>query len=141
MFLPKTDVAKVVELAEENHWSVRTLGRYGMPPETVFKNGWSYEPMVDCTMPPVAVKRAQEVLKSGVKVQGFVIGHQRPREVDKRVIYGLVGICAVVVFWNLVLALLQVAFILVAVYIALAVDPALIVVLEDGTWVELARWY
>ncbi len=72
-----TDQEKLSALAERNHWSIREV-HDGDP-------GWRFEPLQpkdipNCTVPAWALRRLYEILKSGISIQGLMVGHEIPLE-------------------------------------------------------------
>ena len=157
---------EVLILGRNHHWRFRVIpeffGTIDMP---VFnsKGDWVYIPKRDedeAIIPKAAYRRHHAIENAGYKVAQVVIGHEvkvspereakpeiqipaaKPivpaepkREIDwqnvaevaaKGLLIGLMGV-AVISFYALVGALQF-------------VDPSYIVVLDDGTWVELITW-
>ena len=85
--------------------------------------------------------------KSGVRIKGFVIAHEAPRLLTapapkkndfKNNQTGAIVPDTSEFFGTLIQGLL---FFITLIFQAALLDPALIVVLEDGTWLEVMRWY
>lgn len=156
-----TGLKKLEEVAQEHHWGIRNLGKGEVLKETVFQDGWWYEPMGESTMHPLAAQRMEVIKQSGVSYQGFIVAHETtfllnaPAKQEVKTDWGAlaktVGKPALVVVGGVVVALAVVgllmavlpmfAVLLVFLVPMSGVDPALIVVLQDGTMVEVARWY
>lgn len=139
---------QIEDLARAKGWGIRVLEETRIPESPVFKNGWWLEPLGESTMPAVATQRAQAVINAGVPVKGFIVAHQTTNLLKGKVqeakkvevsetawkalgVLGAVAWVAAQIVLGVLALLVQVAL----------VDPALIVVLEDGTAVEIARWY
>jgi hypothetical protein len=154
------DVLKVAEVAKRNRWHFRYAPNVGVLEEPIFKDGWWYIPTdeTESTIPGFALKRLTEVKKSGVTIKEIVVAHEAPpllavpqaekerlerlkrerREKIRRDAETLGKlIMNIVAVFGLAIEVAVTAMILPLVLI----DPALIIILEDGTAVELVSWH
>ena len=140
------EARKAVKVGYDNHWRFRVVGQGDVPEKSYYKDEWIFSPV---EAPVIAQDRLSALKRSGVQVKGFVIAHEAPRlltapapRVHEKVhfkntspdILPDVG----TVIRSLVTGLLW--FMALIFQVAL-LDPALIVVLEDGTWLEVMTWY
>jgi len=151
-------VVEVLTLSRENHWHVKIVDGTGMIDSPEYWDGWVCEPvsLSDSTIPAAALGRVDQILKKNVPIKGFILAHEAPPMLPAPQVkpkplirweeipwddiatgmvtalgYGVMAAGAVAVS-ALVLPLIAVGVLL---------DPALIVVLDDGTRVEVASWW
>lgn len=155
---------EVLEKARERHYHFRVVGEYGTLASPVFKDGWWYLPEDNPIIDENALQRV-ELVQSITPIRGYVIAHEapsmlcppkewetpKPQETKplKTVWKPETGVDWPVV-WEVTKTILKVVgavtlgvlYVLAMALSALAqVDPKLIVVLEDGTWMEVMTWY
>jgi hypothetical protein len=158
-----TEAKQVIEEARKNHWTFRVMDKTGEIHSPVRIGDWVYEPANASIIPGDARKRIEQILKSGHNPTQIIMGHQltkvpelpkpkipniaplipklrelatspetkRTIEVGGQVIVEVVKATAVVaglLGYGMIMALA-------------AVDPSVIVVLEDGSWIEVMSWY
>jgi hypothetical protein len=140
------DAKYALAVGRENHYWFRVLGTMGVIPQPVYKDEWWYLPYEpDINIPEKALKRA-EILKSEIPIKQMIVAHEAPlllcAPAPKKKELPEIGSVVGIAFKTAGVVLLAM-FSLVGLFFtsAVAVDPALIVVLEDGTWVEVMRWY
>lgn len=137
------EARKAVQVGYDNHWRFRVVGQGDVPEKSYYKDEWIFDPV---EAPVVAQDRLSALRRSGVQIKGFVIAHEAPRllsapapKTDFKVastpdilpdVGTAIGKIATGLLW-VFLFIFQVALL----------DPALIVVLEDGTWLEVMTWY
>jgi len=159
---PKT--TKLVALGERRGWEARVLGRAPLPQAAVRFGEWLIVPIEQDTsqVPARALRRVQAIYEAGLRPAGFVVVHEaplqlagpapKPVQIDPAEIVerlrplGEVAVkvagMLVVVGVNVALALAFIAMPLPFLVIgALALDPILIAVMDDGSWVEIDRWW
>lgn len=129
-----TEAKKAIDVGRANHWRFRTVQK---------QQEWVYE-TVD--VPQVGKDRIDVLRAAGVRIKGFVVAHEAPRllpapketpkryqDLDFKNTSQIVpDMSWVGEFFFMFFALL---------FQAIALDPALIVELEDGTWLEVMTWY
>jgi hypothetical protein len=153
-FQPKTLASPLardlVARGRRNLWFMRQVEGYGVIDEPYRKNDWLYIPYEQdmSSIPVQAINRVEQIQKWNFKIQGMIVAHEAPMALaapKKEPIQ---------VPWNTIgkgvaLAILGTAFITIVsiaaffgmlVFAAVQVDPALIVVLKDGSRVEVYRW-
>lgn len=158
----------VVEFGREKGWGFRVAEGVGVITEEIYDDGWWYLPL-DCTQKTRADKRIEEV-KNNFKIQQVIIAHQaplllcppqktkeKPVEKTKRINVGktalyvtgglVAGAGVIVAAVTIAIAMmylivpLMMGLAIVALFgLGVLVDPVAIVVLEDGTRVEVMRW-
>ncbi|MFC1879101.1 hypothetical protein ACFLZW_04240 [Chloroflexota bacterium] len=143
------ETKQVVALAKNNHWGFRVLGYGDVITSPVYHNQWWFVPAEqdDSTIPGRATNRVQAILDAGHKIQGVIVAHEAPkllqdsRQANMDILTGQHVKDAVGVLVRVVTTAATFFGYLFAFGLLALVDPALIVVLEDGTWVEVMRWY
>lgn len=138
------EARKAILVGRQNHWRFKVVGQGGVPQKPFYKDEWVFE--LQTTTPDIGQDRINALRASGVRFKGFLVAHEAPRllsapkvaqnanDVKKRSSeilperqFGFIA--------EFVVIFLQIFF------QALLLDPALIVVLEDGTWLEVMTWY
>ena len=128
------------------HQRFKVVGHGDLPEEPFYKDEWWFETIQ--TMPDKGKACLEELQRAKVHIKGMVIAHEAPRlltapkatpkkedfEVPANPILPAVEVVASV-FVTILLVVFGLAF------RAVLLDPALIVVLEDGTWLEVMTWY
>lgn len=144
------EAKKAIAVGKKEHWHFRVVGSGEPLKEPVYKNQWWYEPFTpNSNIPQEGNTRLNALRRAGIRFQGVVVAHEAPRlltaakKVEKKPdskislspdILTVLGSVASVF-------LMMAVFVFSAFFQAVLVDPALIVVLEDGTWVEVMTWY
>lgn len=154
--------------ARKNHLRFRVLEKTGEISSPVRIGNWVYAPATASIIPADAKKRIELILKSGLNPTQIIVGHelvevpQLPGPVvtkpaplsipsikeikispktEEAIIQALVTTGKVAVEVAKIAAV-GTGMMLYGLAVALAsVDPSVIVVLEDGTWVEVLSWY
>lgn len=140
---------EVTDLFHERHWGWRPTGQGGMIFSRVDVDDWYFEPITldNPELPDKALERAHAMLERGIRVQGWIIGHEvgeaeKAKEVDveRMAKFALVA-TAVIIGGALAIILLPVVLLGLGLVAAQA-DPVLCVVLSDSeqTIVEILRW-
>jgi hypothetical protein len=141
---------KAVAAGDQHHMGFRVVGCGEVPHESFYQDEWWYQPVdSESTIPESGLKRLEILKKAGIKIKGAVIAHEAPRllcaptpepetkkhpSTDRGVEFDLLRVLGAVLSGLLmVLGIFLVA--------AIRIDPALIVVLEDDTWLEVMTWY
>lgn len=157
---------EVLEKARENHYVFQVVGDYGTPSSPVFKDGWWYVPEANPIISTNALQRVN-LVKAITPIQGYIIAHEAPkmlcppkekeweapnpfkakpafapRKVNINLDWPAVWkatktvakVAGTVILWTLYIMAM-------ALQTLAQVDPKLIVVLEDGTWIEVMTWY
>ena len=139
---------KAIAEGRKHHMRFRVRGQGDVPPEPFYKDEWWYEILKSDSIIPAEVGERVEVLKkAGIPIKGFVIAHEAPKiltaprqekipevmDAPFELSGALEAISALLGVFLAVFGLLLVA--------AIRLDPALIAVLPDGTWLEVATWY
>ena len=140
------EARKAIQVGYENHWRFRVVGIGGVPEKSYYRDEWVYEP----TEAPQSAQDRLDVLKgSGIGIKGFVIAHEAPRLLSapatapKKQDFKNNQTDGIVPDTSEVVSKLVQGFVffLALIFQAALLDPALIVVLEDGTWLEVMTWY
>jgi hypothetical protein len=135
---------KAVRVGYENHWRFRVVGQGEVPKDSFYRDEWVFEPV---EAPQMAQDRLALLKRSGIRFKGFVIAHEAPRLLtapaskkhdSKNNQTKTIVPETSQFFEKLGEALL---FFILIIFQAALLDPALIVVLEDGTWLEVMTWY
>lgn len=192
-FAPEQQLSRqaqqLVDVGRQNAWEFLVLGRAPMPTEVIQLTDWDIVPigLDQSPIPDEAMERVRAVHAAGLRFQGFVVVHEKPKalpapqpnvidgnyqvvrpkqdwHVSEQVLTGLkkiavgIGVAAagivvtgvvVVAVINTLLLVLNILMVSAPVLVmlaalilapALGLDPVLVAVTEDGTWIELYRW-
>lgn len=121
---------------------------WGTPPVVPYEqDGWTLQILKSYSTLPSEVKERLRILqKGGVKFTHVLIAHEQyeepkwPQEIvnTAKSLLPVLGAITVALVKVLGVVLLVVGRILL---FFITVDPVVIVVLEDGSWLEIAKWY
>lgn len=144
--------AKAINVLDKTGRSSKVVG-WGVPPlESYYQNGWKLEilkPQEESTIPSEVKTRLKLLRDGGVGFSQVLIAHELPKpikrlEIPKEVIQAASDILPVLgaILGGLV-SLLGLGVMVVGrvLLFLIALDPVVIVVLDDGTWLEIAKWY
>lgn len=152
---------QLLTLGQENRWSTRVLGKAPMIKLPIRIQDWLLVPstMDSTSLPDRAIQRIKALYDAGIRPQGFVLVHEAPLQlkaptpqekpkVDKQLLKKIggaaIGLAAIT--GSLVaavgVAIVGGLLILPAGLLAAAViiDPILVAVMPDDSWVEIDRW-
>jgi hypothetical protein len=152
--IQSTEVRQVMTIAQEKHWGFRMLKNEHMISSPVYENGWWFVPETDdeSIIPTKAIERVEKLKEMGFKIQGVIVAHEAPKllcppktqpkpkpqpkkvettEIDLGRVAEIAGSILVAVVTSLFYFLMM----------AVTIDPAVIIVLEDQSWVEVYRWH
>ena len=137
------EARKAVQVGYDNHWRFRVVGQGEVPEKAFYQDEWIFDPV---QVPVVAQDRISALKRSGIHIKGFVVAHEAPRLLTapapkpdfKNGLTPDILPDTNQLFSNLIQGLLF--FVTLILQVAL-LDPAVIVVLEDGTWLEVMTWY
>jgi hypothetical protein len=131
--------------------SSRIVG-WGDPPLIHYQNGWKLKILdfdEESTIPAEVKTRLNLLRNGGVRFDHILIAHELPKpvkrlEIPKEVVQ--VAADALPVLGSILGALASLLGLMVmgigqVLLFLIAVDPVVIVVLEDKTWLEIATWY
>jgi len=150
-------------------WSLPVVGYGKMIAEPIFKNGWYIVPLEQYTdiIPKLAIESVEQMKQAGVEIDGVVIATRMneppaqspPQDTNDTISYiSEIALGKAVEFGKAILptakiigktiltiagavgVILGVVLIIGLAGACLSNDPVLIVVLKDGTWVEVMRW-
>lgn len=142
---------EVLAIGRENHGHYRVMPRIGVIEGKMSANGWDFLPMEDddCVIPKEAWKHVELLKKHNIPIKQIIIGHNVKEEEEKQKrmealkkgaeqVIGFVSILAIGALTAI--AGTGIAVVLGAIGLLLAIDPILVVVLEDDTWLCVAEW-
>lgn len=143
---PETQI--VMQLAKEKHWGFRVCGSGDMIKDPVYKHQYWLIPLTqnDSTIPKAAINRVEAIKKTGVGVKGVIVVHEAPKYLtapkkEKKPVdvssYTTPILGSITAGLTAFFTLFGYLFLLVPL---LLIDPMCIVVLNDGTYVEVMRW-
>jgi len=143
------EARKAVFLGSQNHWRFRVVGNGEPPKEPVYKNEWWFETLTTQSIPSEGKDRLEALRRAGIRFCGVVVAHEAPRllsvekKVEKKPDLKITVSPSILTFLgSLASGFLMLALLVFSAFFqAILIDPALIVVLEDGTWVEVMTWY
>ena len=143
---------EALSVARKYGMTMRVVGQGDVPLDPFYLDEWWYSRIsAESTIPTEGVRRIRALLKEGVPIECLMIRHEAPRlltapKEEKQVkkqkpasmptFNALPLLGAIVAALGAVLAVF--GYILV---MAMPLDPAIIAVLPDGTWIEVVSWY
>lgn len=146
-----------------SNWSMPVVGYGRMITEPLLKNGWYLVPLEKYAgiIPKLAIETVEQIKQSGVEIEGVVVAYKEnqppavetPSENIDEIVLNKVAEFGksllpvakeigkvVITVAGAIGVVLGVILIVGLAGVCLSNDPVLIVVLKDGTWVEVARW-
>ena len=150
--IQSNEVRQVLTVARNQHWGFRVLKNEPMISSPVYDDGWWFVPETDneSIIPTKALERVEKLKEMGFKIQGVIIAHEAPKllappktqpkvqpqkvqapSIDVGQVAGVAGSVFVTILTGLFYLMLM----------AVTIDPAIIVVLKDQSWVEVYRWH
>lgn len=143
------EARKAVVIGLQSHWQFRVVGNGTLPSNPVYKNEWWFEPLTTQAIPEEGKARLEALRRSGIRFQGVVVAHEAPRllttekKVEKKPDFKISPSTDILtVLGSLASGIAAFSLFVFSLFFqAILIDPALIVVLEDGTWVEVMTWY
>lgn len=149
--LEKNILNDALAVGRENHGHYKVMPRIGVIIEPMEVNGWKFLPqeMDDSVIPREAWKHVELLRQDGIAIKQVIVGHNLKEEEEKRQkmeayketaekIVAFVATLAV--GFMTAIAGAGTALALGLVGLLVAIDPILVVVLEDGTWLCVAEW-
>lgn len=143
---------KAIAEARKQGMRFRAVNQREVPSEPFYEDGWWYEILEsEYTIPSQVRERLKVLQKSGVPIKELIIAHEAPKlltapvaekepekpSTRKDVAFDATPfVAAIVGVLGAILTVVGVIFIT-----AIRIDPAVIAVLPDGTWLEVATWY
>ena len=148
----RSQAQQLLALGDRMGWQTQVIGRAPMLKEAVRLQDWMLVPAHEDTtaIPARTMRRIHTLFSQGLRPQGFVVVHEAPMQLTapKPVVEEkspmewegvgkTVGVIAKVM-GVLLLGSMLLPFGLLAGLVML--DPILVVVTEDGYWIEIDRW-
>jgi len=151
----------LLTLGRQRNWDFNILGQAPLPRQPIHLQDWLIVPahQDSSLIPARALERIQVIFATGLRPKGFVIVHEAPKLLPapetvepepvavptnppriKPWITGILGATAIVTSVAAAVASMIVPATL-AVGAALVLDPILVAVTEDDTWIEIDRWW
>ena len=150
----------LLSLGRQRNWDFKILGQAPLPYQPIHLQDWLIVPAHQDSshIPARTLERIQAIFALGLRPKGFVIVHEAPRllpapkEVDpeptalpsttpdfKPLVKGLLGAVSVAI----PVAAAAISMIVPATIAmgAFLLDPILVAVTEDNTWIEIDRWW
>ncbi len=129
-----------LQVGFKNHWRFRILGQGEVPAEPVYRGEWWFSPA--SKVPQAALGRVRALKRSNIPIKGYVLAHEAPKALQAPKIETSPVTPPSQQSTAAANFLLEGLLLMVGViFQAMLVDPAFIVVLEDGTWLEVCTWY
>jgi hypothetical protein len=155
---------QLMQLGERRGWEPLVLGKAPLPDRPTRVGDWLLVPVEQDTscIPARALRRVQAIYEAGMRPQGFVVVHEAPRQLAGPTpmtrpmtptdvaeqlrpvgafalkaagVVAVIGACLLTVIAAIAL---PIPFLLIG---AIALDPILVAVTEDGDWIEIDRWW
>jgi hypothetical protein len=150
---------QTLALGEQRGWDFKVLGKAPLPQTPVHLENWLIVPATQdrSHIPPKTFQRIQSLYANGIRPIGFVVVHEAPRmlstpqktagpkasqaaPIPER-IAGTKPVTFESVISSLAAGLSPLAMIFGAIFMGLImIDPILVVVTEEGEWIEIDRW-
>jgi hypothetical protein len=135
--------AALMDFGERSHDKYRLLGKGPLLKESVYAgNCWLVPAEQErAPIPPRAQQRVAAIYQAGLRPAGFILAHEAPRTLPAPLVEPKPQPPKAAVAWRPALAQ-ALSWLLIGTVgaLALAVDPVLIAVTEEGYWVEIDRW-
>ena len=150
----------LLALGQQRNWDFNILGQAPLPCQPIHLQDWLIVPahLDSSHIPARALERIQAIFEVGLRPKGFVIVHEAPKLLPapeviehkptavptnhpgiKPWITGLLGTVAIAIpIAAAVASMIVPATLAVG---AVLVDPILVAVTEDDTWIEIDRWW
>lgn len=145
------EALKAIKIGCVNHMWFKVVGCGGFPHEPYYKDEWWFVPLKPGEIiPPEGEIRLELLRGAGVRIKGLVIAHEAPKVLpapkpgDKEKQKTNTATSSTLLpILEVITAVLGAIFMVFGMILirAILIDPALIVVLEDGTWLEIMTWY
>ena len=150
----------LLTLGRQQNWDFNILGQAPLPRQPIHLRDWLIVPAHQDSshIPARALERIQAIFAMGLRPKGFVIVHEAPKLLPAPEVIepepvavptnspginpwikGLLGTIAVTIPIAAAVASMIVPATLVVG--AVLVDPILVAVTEDDTWIEIDRWW
>jgi hypothetical protein len=134
--VPSKQAREAISVGYQNHWRFRVVN------ENSYKRDWVTETLSEA--PVKAQERIQTLKKSGISIQGFVVAHEAPRLLTAPMATPSVEpqpkTQPVTSTANFPITEILI-FMFTMFFQAILLDPAIIAVLDDGTWLEIMTYY
>jgi len=155
-----TESQGLLTLGRQRNWDLNILGQAPLPRQPIHLQDWLIVPAHQDSshIPARALERIQAIFAMGLRPKGFVIVHEAPKLLPapevvepeiaiapsitfgfKPLITGLLGAMAVAIPVTAAVASMIVPATLAVG--AVLIDPILVAVTEDDTWIEIDRWW
>lgn len=150
----------LLTLGRQRKWDFKILGQAPLPRQPIHLQDWLIVPAHQDSshIPARALERIQAIFAMGLRPKGFVIVHEAPKLLPapevvepepvsvptnspgiKPWITGLLGTMAIAIpVAAAVTSMIVPATLAVG---AVLIDPILVAVTEDDTWIEIDRWW
>jgi len=148
----RSQAQQLLTLGDRMGWQTQVIGRAPMLKEAVRLQDWMLVPAHEDTtaIPARTMHRIRTIFSQGLNPQGFVVVHEAPMQlaapkpvieekppVEWKGVSNAVGAIAKVLGVLLLGSMLLPLGLIAG---AVMIDPILVVVTEDGYWIEIDRW-
>ena len=160
-----TQSAQMLSLGRRNGWGFQHLGYAELPERPVRLQDWHIVPAnQDATpVPPRTLERIKAIYLAGFRPKGFVVVHEAPKSfkapqpeqstrrmlpppvvpaltLNSNITSGSSNISSIADSFGSSFSILATMLFPILFIGALALDPIVVAVMEDGSWIELDRW-
>lgn len=135
---------KAIEVGSQYHYRFRVVGSGELPEKPFYQGAWWFEPVLE---PPVGKNILDLLEQSGVAYKGIVVAHEvslveAPAVEEKQKTEIALPSIPANEITEIVGAIAMGIFAVVGfIFLAILKDPAVIVILDDGVWLEVCNYY
>lgn len=145
---------EALSVARKNGMTMRVVGQGDVPLEPFYLDEWWYSLVsAESTIPAEGVRRIEALIRGGVPIECLMIRHEAPRlltapkeqKQEKKQKPASMTTFNALPLLGVIVAVLGAIFAVFGYILVMAMtvplDPAIIAVLPDGTWLEVVTWY
>lgn len=153
--LASLQTQQMLNLGRHNGWGFTVLGKADLPDRPIHLEKWLIVPAYEdkTPVPKRTLERIQTIYTAGLRPQGFVVVHEAPRLLSVPANQapnptdqtgdplGSSSLYSLAAGLGTVLGIMAKLVFAVTLVGLVALDPIVIAVMDDGSWVEIDRWY
>jgi len=148
----RSQAQQLLSLGDRMGWHIQVIGRAPMLKEAVRLQDWMLVPAHEDTtaIPARTIRRIHTLFSQGLRPHGFVVVHEAPMQlaapkpvIEEKPPLEWEGVGKAVGIIAKVMGILLLGSMLLPLGLiagAVMIDPILVVVTDDGYWIEIDRW-